>query len=321
MATSITTTYAGEFAGKYVSAALLSAPTIENGGVTVLPNVHYKQVIQKVATDAILKNSTCSFSDVSTVTLTEKVLTTKDLQVNLELCKKDFFSTWQAAEMGFSSFKTLPKSFADFVIAHVSDKVAANVETAFWTGATGTSGSFDGISTLVALDAALPVAQEVTGTTVTALNVVVELGKIVDAIPAALYGNPNLRIYVSTNIAKAYVRALGGFSTVSGASAAVTPGTGVNNQSTQWYNNGSLSIDGVEIFWAPGLAANTAIATTTDNLFFGTSILSDMNEVKVIDMSDIDGSQNVRVIMRMAGGAQYGAVEDIVTYGIVNSAN
>jgi len=321
MATSITTTYAGEFAGKYVSAALLSAPTIENGGVTVLPNVHYKQVIQKVSTDAILKNSSCAFSDLSTVTLTEKVLTTKDLQVNLELCKKDFFSTWQAAEMGFSSFKTLPKSFADFVIAHVSDKVAANVETAFWTGATGTSGSFDGISTLVALDAALPVAQEVTGTSVTALNVVVELGKIVDAIPAALYGNPNLRIYVSTNIAKAYVRALGGFSTVSGASAAVTPGTGVNNQSTQWYNNGSLSIDGVEIFWAPGLASNTAIATTTDNLFFGTSILSDMNEVKVIDMSDIDGSQNVRVIMRMAGGAQYGVVEDIVTYGIVNSAN
>jgi hypothetical protein len=321
MATSITTTYAGEFAGKYVSAALLSAPTIENGGVTVLPNVHYKQVIQKVATDAILKNSSCAFSDLSTVTLTEKVLTTKDLQVNLELCKKDFFSTWQAAEMGFSSFKTLPKSFADFVIAHVSDKVAANVETAFWTGATGTSGSFDGISTLVALDAALPVAQEVAGTSVTALNVVTELGKIVDAIPAALYGNPNLRIYVSTNIAKAYVRALGGFSTLSGSAGNVAPGTGVNNQSTQWYNNGSLSIDGVEIFWAPGLAVNTAIATTTDNLFFGTSILSDMNEVKVIDMSDVDGSQNVRVIMRMAGGAQYGVVEDIVTYGIVNAAN
>jgi len=321
MATSITTTYAGEFAGKYVSAALLSAPTIENGGVTVLPNVHYKQVIQKVSTDAILKNSTCSFSDVSTVTLTEKVLTTKDLQVNLELCKKDFFSTWQAAEMGFSSFKTLPKSFADYLIAYASDKVAANVETAFWTGATGTSGSFDGIATLVALDAALPPAQEVAGTSVTALNVVTELGKIVDAIPASLYGNPDLRIYVSTNIAKAYVRALGGFSTVSGASAAVTPGTGVNNQSTQWYSNGSLSIDGVEIFWAPGLANNTAIATLTTNLFFGTSVLSDMNEVKVIDMSDVDGSQNVRVIMRMAGGAQYGAVEDIVTYGIVNSAN
>lgn len=321
MATSITTTYAGEFAGKYVAASLLSAPTIEKGGVTVLPNVRYKQLLQKVADTNLVRNATCSFSDASTITLTERFITVKDLQVNLELCKADYFQTWQAAELGFSNFKELPKSFADFMIARVAERVAANIETAFWTGATGTNGSFDGISTIVALDPALPAAQEVTGTTVTALNVVTELGKIVDAIPAALYGNPGLRIYVSTNIAKAYVRALGGFSTVSGVTGNVAPAPGVGGLSTTWYNQGALSIDGIEIFWAPGLAANTAIATTVDNLFFGTSVLSDLNEVKVIDMADIDGSQNVRMIMRFVGGAQYGAVEDVVTYGIVNSVN
>lgn len=321
MATSITTTYAGEFAGKYVAASLLSAPTIEKGGVTVLPNVRYKQLLQKVADTNLVRNATCAFSDASTITLTERFITVKDLQVNLELCKADYFQTWQAAELGFSNFKELPKSFADFMIARVAERVAANIETAFWTGATGTNGSFDGISTIVALDPALPAAQEVTGTTVTALNVVTELGKIVDAIPAALYGNPGLRIYVSTNIAKAYVRALGGFSTVSGVTGNVAPAPGVGGLSTTWYNQGALSIDGIEIFWAPGLAANTAIATTVDNLFFGTSVLSDLNEVKVIDMADIDGSQNVRMIMRFVGGAQYGAVEDVVTYGIVNSVN
>lgn len=321
MATSITTTYAGEFAGKYVAASLLSAPTIEKGGVTVLPNVRYKQLLQKVADTNLVRNATCSFTDASTITLTERFITVKDLQVNLELCKADYFQTWQAAELGFSNFKELPKSFADFMIARVAERVAANIETAFWTGATATQGSFDGISTIVALDPALPAAQEVTGTTVTALNVVTELGKIVDAIPAALYGNPGLRIYVSTNIAKAYVRALGGFSTVSGVTGNVAPAPGVGGLSTTWYNQGALSIDGIEIFWAPGLAANTAIATTVDNLFFGTSVLSDLNEVKVIDMADIDGSQNVRMIMRFVGGAQYGAVEDVVTYGIVNSVN
>ncbi len=321
MATSITTTYAGEFAGKYVAASLLSAPTIEKGGVTVLPNVRYKQLLQKVADTNLVRNASCSFSDASTITLTERFITVKDLQVNLELCKADYFQTWQSAELGFSNFKELPKSFADFMIARVGERVAANIETAFWTGATGTNGSFDGISTIVALDPALPAAQEVTGTTVTALNVVTELGKIVDAIPAALYGNPGLRIYVSTNIAKAYVRALGGFSTVSGVTGNVAPAPGVGGLSTTWYNQGALSIDGIEIFWAPGLAANTAIATTVDNLFFGTSVLSDLNEVKVIDMADIDGSQNVRMIMRFVGGAQYGAVEDVVTYGIVNSVN
>jgi hypothetical protein len=313
--TSITTTYAGEFAGKYVAAALLSAPTIEQGGVTVLPNVKYKQVIQKVGTDAILKNATCDFDATSTVTLTERVLTVKDLQVNLQLCKKDFHSTWQAAEMGYSAFDVLPKSFADFLIAHVAAKVAAKNETNLWVGAAANAGEYNGISTLVALDAALPTAQEVTGTTVTAANVITELGKIADAIPAALYGKEGLKIYVSQNIAKAYVRALGGF----GASGLGANGT--NNQGTQWYTNGALSFDGISIFMANGLAANTAIATTTDNLFFGCSLLSDLQEVRVLDMADLDGSMNVRVIMRMSAGAIYGAVEDMVTYGIVNSAN
>jgi len=321
MATSITTSYVGEFAGKYVAASLLSAPTIEKGGVTVLPNVRYKQVLQKVADANLVRNATCNFTDASTITLTERVLTVKDLQVNLELCKADYFQTWQAAELGFSNFKELPKSFADFMIARVGERVAANIETAFWTGSSLTTGSFDGISTQVALDPNLPVAQEIAAAVITSSNIVAELGKIVDAMPATLYGNPNLRIYLSTNMAKAYVRALGGFATVGGTVANVTPGTGVNNQSTTWYNQGALSFDGVEIFWAPGLAATTAIATTTDNLFFGTSVLSDLNEVRVIDMADMDGSQNVRMIMRFVGGAQYGAVEDVVTYGITNSAN
>jgi hypothetical protein len=231
------------------------------------------------------------------------------------LCKKDFHSTWQAAEMGYSAFDVLPKSFADFLIAHVAAKVAAKNETNLWVGAAANAGEYNGISTLVALDAALPTAQEVTGTTVTAANVITEMGKIADAIPAALYGKEGLKIYVSQNIAKAYVRALGGF----GASGLGANGT--NNLGTQWYTNGALSFDGISIFMANGLAANTAIATTTDNLFFGTSLLSDLNEVRVLDMADLDGSMNVRVIMRMAAGAIYGAVEDMVTYGITNSAN
>ena len=313
--TSITTTYAGEFAGKYIDAAVLSAATLSAGGVEIMPNVKYKQVIQKVATDAILKNATCDFTPTSTVTLTEQVLTTKDLEVNLQLCKKDFHSTWQGIEMGYSAFDNLPKSFADFLIAHVSEKVASNVETALWTGADATGGSFTGYATRIALDAGLPPAQEVTGTTVTSANVITELGNIVDAIPASLYGNENLYIYVSQNIARAYVRALGGF----GASGLGANGT--NAMGTQWWNNGSLSFDGVKLFVANGLAANTAIATTKDNLYFGVGLFNDMNEVKVLDMADLDGSQNVRVIMRFNAGTQYGIIEDIVTYGIVNGAN
>jgi hypothetical protein len=313
--TSLTTTYAGEFAKKYVAAALLSSPTIENGGVEILPNVKYKQVLQKIATDGILKDATCDFTATSTLTLTERVLQVKDLQVNLQLCKTTFHSTWQGIEQGYSSFDTLPPSFQEYLIGYVASKVAAQNEVAIWNGATGTSGQFDGFVTKIAADAGLPTAQEVAGTTVTSSNVVAQLGSLVDAIPATLYGKDDLYIYVSQNIAKAYVRALGGF----GASGLGANGT--NAMGTQWYNNGSLSFDGIKIFVAQGLAANTAVATLKSNLFFGCSLNSDLQEVTVIDMAETDGSNNVRIVMRMAAGVQYAAIEDIATYGITNSAN
>lgn len=88
--TSITTTYAGEFAGEYISAALLSGNTLNNGGITIKPNIKYKEVIKKIATNSIVKDATCDFDPTSTVTLTERILTPSELQVNLQLCKKIF---------------------------------------------------------------------------------------------------------------------------------------------------------------------------------------------------------------------------------------
>ncbi len=307
----ITTTYAGEFAGKYLAAALLSAPTLEQGGVTILPNVAYKQVMQKVATGNIVANATCDFTPSGTVTLTERVLTTEEFQVNIELCKLDLAQSWQSASMGYSAFKTLPKTFADFLIAHVAAKVAAKIETTIWDGTNATAGEFDGFTTLMLADATvIDVANPETGANLNAGNVIDQIGNLVDVIPASLYGNEGLRIYVSQKIAKLYVRALGGF----GASGLGANGT--NAQGTQWYTNGSLSYDGIPIFMANGLGADNMVATTVDNLYFGCGLLNDNSLVKTIDMADIDGSNNVRVILRYNAGIQYGIGSDIVLYGV-----
>ena len=313
--TSITTTYAGQYANKIIAASLLSSPTIDRGGIEVKPNINYKQVIKRLATDAILKDATCDFDATSTITLTEKILQPEEFQVNLQLCKKDFVSDWFAAEQGFSAFKVLPKSFQEFLVAHVAAKVAAKNETNIWEGVTANAGEFNGISTLIAADALLPSAQEVAGAAVSSSTIITELGKIADAIPASLYTKDDLYIYVSQAMARAYIRALGGFGS-SGLGA-----SGTNAMGTQWYNNGSLTFDGIKIFVADGLASTKAIATTKSNLYFGTDLLSDLAEVQVIDMSPMDGSQNVRIVMRMTAGVQYGFASDIVTYGITNSAN
>lgn len=301
--TSITSTYAGEFAGKYISAALLSGSTIENGGISVKPNVKFKEVIKKVATSGLIANASCDFADTGSVTLTERILQPEEFQVNVELCKKDFRSDWEAVQMGYSTFDKLPPKFSDFLISHVAAKVAEKTEQNIWQGVNANAGEFDGFSTLLAADSDVI---DVTGSAITASNVISELGSIVDAIPSSLYGQEDMYIYVSQNIARAYVRALGGFG-ASGLGA-----NGVNAQGTQWWNNGSLSFDGVKLFVANGLADDTAVAAEKSNLYFGTGLLSDHNEVKVIDMSDLDGSQNVRVIMRFTSGVQYGIGGDIV---------
>ena len=312
--TNVTTSYAGEFAGKYIGAALLSGNTLAQGGIEIKPNVKYKEVVKRLDLDGLIANASCDFTPTGTVTLTERILQPKELQVNIELCKDDFESDWEAVQMGYSAHDNLPPSFAEFIIARVAAKVAEKTEQDIWSGADA-AGSFDGFATLLAADADLPAAQEVTGTTVDAANVIAELGKVVDAIPSSLYGREDLFIYVSQNIARAYIRSLGGF----GANG--LGGSGTMAQGTQWYNGGELAFDGVKLFVANGLADDTAIATSKDNLYFGTGLLADHNEVKLLDMADLDGSQNVRMVMRYTAGVQYGIVQDIVTYGIVNGAN
>jgi len=304
--TSITTTYAGEFAGKYISAALLSGKTLAEGNITVVPNVKYKQVMKKVATDGIVKNAVCDFDPTSTLTLTERILQPEEFQVNLQLCKENFRDDWEAVQMGYSAFDNLPSNFSDFLIAHVADKVAQRMETNIWTGTNATAGQFDGFITTLGADGDV---NDVTGTASTAANIITELGKIADAIPSTVYGSEDMTIYLPSNMYRNYIRALGGFG-ASGLGAA-----GTDNKGTQWYNGGAgLQFDGIQIALAPGLSDNDAVAAQKSNLFFGTGLMSDQNEVKVIDMADLDGSQNVRVVMRFTAGIQHGIGDEVVLY-------
>ena len=303
--TSITTTYAGEFAGKYIAAALLSADTLDKGLVEIKPNVKFKEVIKKVATGDLVANASCDFSASSSLTLTERILQPEEFQVNLQLCKKDFRSDWEAVQMGYSVYDNLPASFSDFLIGHIAAKVAQKTEQTIWGGVNATAGEFDGFVTLMTADADVI---DVTGTTVSAANVLTELGKVADAIPNALYGKEDLTIYVPQNVARAYVRALGGFG-ASGLGAA-----GTDNKGTQWFGGEPLYFDGIRVAMVSGLASNKMVAAQSSNLYFGTGLLSDHNEVKLLDMGDLDGSQNVRVIMRYTAGVQYGIGSDIVLY-------
>jgi hypothetical protein len=306
MATSITTTYAGEFAGKYIAAALLSGKTIADGAIEVKPNVKFKEVIKKVATSGVIGNASCDFTDGSTVTLTERILQPEEFQVNIEFCKKDFKSDWEAVQMGYSAFDSLPPAFSDFIIGHVSGLVAEKTEQNIWGGVNANVGEFDGFTTLMAADGDVNDAANGAETSFTSANIISLLGNVVDALPSAVYGKEDLTIYVPSVAHQAYIRALGGFGSA-GLGAA-----GTNAEGTQWYNNGNaLSYEGIKVQLAPGMPSDHIVAGQKSNLYFGTGLLSDHQEIKLIDMADLDGSQNVRVVMRFTSGVQYGIGSDL----------
>lgn len=315
--TDITTSYQGESAGKYVSAMLLTANTIENGGVEVMPNIKFRATMKKGLLDDIVKDAECDFTPTSELTLTERILEPKELAVNLTLCKKDFRSDWDAISMGYSVYDNLPPSFQEWMIAYVLGKVAQRNELSLWqgvgTGVSAVSGQYDGLLTHMGrgiTSGDIPAGNVITGTAITSANVIDELGSISDAISNANYGAEGLSIYVPQNVMRAYVRALGGF----GAQGLGAQGT--DNKGTQWYNNQALSFDGIPLFMCNGLPSDKMVATTKDNLYFGTGILNDANEVRLIDTSETLGDQNVRVVCRFTAGCNYAIGDDVVTYGV-----
>ena len=319
-------TYAGEFAGQYIAAALLSAKTLDNKYVEIHPNVKYKEVIQKLDVSGIVQDASCDFVTSGSVALSERILEPKELQVNLELCKQEFVDSWQAMQLGFSAFDTIPATFNDYLISYVGGKVAEVTEQNIWAG-TAVNGQFAGFQSLLSASVAagttvvsgaitvstgvIPAysgstligGQPISGS-ITSANVIEKLNNIVNSIPDAVYGKEDLLLYVGTGVAKAYQTALGGGSV--GAN-------GYNNQLT--VGEKPYNFNGIDIVMCPGMSANKVVAAQKSNLFFGTGLLSDYNEVKVLDMSNIDGSQNYRIVMRFTSGVQFGIAQDIVYYG------
>lgn len=306
--TSITTSYAGEYKNQIISSALLAGNTLAQDAITFKPNIVGREVVRRLETDGLLKGATCDFTDTSTITSTERYIDPKEFQVNLELCKTDWFNDWNGYQMGASAFRNMPSTIQEYIVQYVAAKVAQSNENLIWTGVDGAD-AYDGFTTLLAADGDLPVNQNIAGTTVDASNVIDEIGKVYAEIPKAIFGSPELCLYVSQDVYKAYSIALGGFAS-NGQGAAGINVAGLNQAFA------GLQFAGLRIFVANGLPASTMVAAEKSNLWFGTSIASDWNEVRLLDMADLDGSKNVRVIMRFLAGVQYGIVEEIVAYGL-----
>lgn len=298
MATSLTissSSYAGELALPYIAAAVLSGDTLANEYVTLHENVKYKAVLKTLSTTGIVKAWGCDFDNTGTeLTLAERVLQVTDLKVNIEVCKDQFAKDWEAAQTGrgFAN-DVIPATFADFMLSHVSAKVAEAIEYNIWQGnftpggAPATYTAFTGI--LEVLDVAKGGTPDVNIGTISASTVVADIQSVEAALPATLIGDAAVKCYVNKKTAQFYRQALGTLGYLQQFNAAVAV---------------PMTIDGYEMYVCPGIPDNVVVFAKKENLHFGTDLNSDFNEAKVVDMSETDGSDNVRVVMKFRAGTQ-----------------
>tara|TARA_R110000744_G_scaffold336767_1_gene442034 strand:+ start:19 stop:933 length:915 start_codon:yes stop_codon:yes gene_type:complete len=301
MAFNVTSNYSGGVFGQYISAALKEAKSLE--GLTVLENIKYKENIRKMTGSSLVADATCDFTDAGTLALTEAVLTPKNLQINVDLCKKTLLSGWEAEEMKAGAFNRTAPSFDQYVLAYFGELIADSVEGSIWSGAAATAGEFEGF--LTATTGAFAVNGNVvqtdnTGgaaTAYTAANIISNLQTLVAGIPANVYGRDDLRIYMNMKSYRFYVSAI---STLGYVNA---------------YNmNGDYVpvFEGITIQPCPGMPDNQLVAAETSNLFYGTDLLSDDTNIKMLDMTQLDGSDNMRVVAKFSGGVQVGIGSDAV---------
>ncbi len=303
MGYSITSNYAGEHAGQYIAAALRSAKTLDY--LTVLENVKFKRNITKVASSGLIKDATCDFTDAGTLTLTERVLNPKELQINVDLCKKDLLADWQAASMSAGAWnRDMSGDFSAFVISHLSDTIADWIEQVIWTGNDGDPGSVTGMLTtggVGTMDADTAVVEADNsggaGTAHSATNIDENLGLLLASVPVTVYGKEDLMIYMGTAAYRLYLE--------NQAAAGYQQLYSMNDAFVPMYN-------GVKIGMCPGMPADKMVAAQKSNLFFGTDLVSDTTEIRMLDMSALDGSDNVRVVAKFTAGVQHAQGGDIV---------
>ena len=292
--TSLTTTYAGKYAGEYIKAAFLANESLQH--VTVKENIDYRAVVKKLVDDITFEAPTCDFSALGEITITERTLTLEKFQVQRNICKNNFLNDWAAGD--FQRGEVEP-ALAETLIANMLEGIAAKNEEILWTGANATTGEYNGLLTLMntggsgVLFVSTPVAIDST-------NVISKIAATVATLPTAVKRSMEKPvIYIAQNVWEAFMQ----------ASAAAGNG---------WYTYGGPEMPksylGYQLAICPGMPDDTIVMAQKSNLWFGTNVLSDWNSVQVVDMGQF-AEDNVRFSAKFFAGCQFGIGNEIAAYG------
>jgi hypothetical protein len=298
MATTFTNSdlsYAGKYAGEYIRASFLANESLQH--ITVKENIPYKAVVKRLSNSISFAAPTCAFTPTGTIAITERYLTLEKFQVQENICLNDLLNDWAAAD--YQNGKIEP-ALLENVRDNMLEGIAAKNETIVWTGSNATTGEYDGLLTLIGTDADSDVNFISTPVAITSSNVIAKVQAVIAAMPLAVKNSTEKpQIMMSSDVWEAYMY------------ANAAEGNG-------WYTFGGGEVPKTfmglyNIVVCPGLPASTILMARKSNLWFGTNVLSDWNNLQVVDMTQW-AEDNIRFSAKFFAGAQYGIGSEIVAY-------
>lgn len=294
------TTFYGKDAEGFFKKVLTTG--VAKSELTLIPNVKSKIKLAFSDLGNVLQSDDCSFSATGEGTLNQKTLEVCDLKVNLEYCATTFEANYLSLQLraGSNSDEVMPNSYAEFVVDYVAEKVASDLEITMFKGDTGTSSYplnlCDGLVKKLLADSDV-IDVSATASTITSSNVVGELNRLLEAVPAQVRNQPNFKIFVSQAIAFSYKQ----------AQAATTGGLFL-------VGDKELNYLGYRLIPTSGLNAKQMIAFNSDKVFFLTDLTSDWDEVLLIPQRNISGARTERFVTSLKFGVDYLYGAEIVLY-------
>ena len=297
-------------ATEFFSKALLGDNRSTNSFRTLV-NVKNKTRIGSVEFGSVLSASSPTFAANGVADVASKEFTVIPLNIGTEIdqytLESSFVSQWMRA--GSNQIDFGPAQFMTHYYERLAAKVSDSLEYLTWIGNTGGTGSgYTGANAYLTLadglEKQLKAANEASAlavaspTTITASNVIDELGKVITKLPAALkYRKNDVVIKVAADVAQLYELAA----------------SKINTNTTVTQSLG-LVFQGYKIEVAPGMTSGKMVASLATNFVFVTDLVGDPAEIITLNMKEQTGDRTIRTISDIKWCVGYINPAEIVTY-------
>jgi len=303
------TNYTKENEALLVTSSVLGAKTaslIKAQG-NVMVGVKSSEKINIMDTDAIFQaGGTCGFNASGSTTFTQRTVTIGKIKVNESLCPKSLETKYlQKALPEGSRYDSI--AFAAEYNDKKSARIAAQLETALWTGDTSSVNvnlnKFDGLVKLIgtsAVEANNTTYYGTPATSITSANVVAIVDALYRAIPATVVAKDDMTIFMSQDVFRTYTIAL--------------KNANMFNYSFDGKADSEFILPGtsIKVVATPGLnGVSKLYAMRLSNMFLGTDLLNEEERYELFYAKEAD---EVRFVAEFKLGVNVAFLDEVASF-------